>query len=155
MVEALIAMSVLLVGFLGITTLLSKSLSLYRVTTDNYTATYLAAEGIEIVKNLIDAGTINGAVWGTTIAPGAYEVDYETDLSPSNSPQSYGGRFLAFDPVTQRYAYGAGDATSFRRRIIIENVTADQIRVNAIVDWTTRGGATFSTNVEDLFFNWR
>ena len=50
----MVAITVLTVGFLGISSLLSQSLALNRVTTNEITATYLASEGIEIAKNLID-----------------------------------------------------------------------------------------------------
>lgn len=156
MVEALIAITVLVVGFLGITDLLSRSLGLYRVTTDNYTATYLAAEGVELVKNLMDAGLIQNRAWGA-IFPGQsaeYQIDYFTDLLV-NAPQPYTGKFLSFDPETKLYSYAPGNQGIFRRRVVIEKIGQDEIKVNSIVDWVTRGGATFSTNVESHFFNWR
>jgi hypothetical protein len=153
-VEALIAITVLVVGFMGIVALLSRSTGLSRVTTDNYTAAYLAAEGVEIAKNLIDAGVIRNMQWGSVLPEGAYEMDYLTDLG-LNGPESYGGRPLLLDANTGRYSYDSGAVTTFRRKILVENVTPNEIRVSAIVDWTSRGNAQFSVNVEDHFFNWR
>ena len=153
-VEALIAITVLVVGFLGIVSLLNRSIGLYRVTTDNYTAAYLAAEGVELAKNIIDAGTMRSESWGTVLPAGAYEMDYFTDLDASR-PEPYSGRMLFFDAVNGHYAYGVGTPTSFKRKIIIENVSADELRVNAVVDWTGRADSQFSVNVEDHFFNWR
>src|SRR6185369_4698812 len=54
LIEAIIAITLLTIGFLGIARLLSQSLFFTKVVSDQTTATYLAAEGIEIVKNLID-----------------------------------------------------------------------------------------------------
>lgn len=53
-VEALIALSILTIGLLGVLGLLSHSLYLQRETADQAKATYLASEGIEVAKNLID-----------------------------------------------------------------------------------------------------
>ena len=54
LVESVVAMTIVVVGLLGIFSLLSQSLSLNRVVGDRYVGTYLAAEGIEVVKNIID-----------------------------------------------------------------------------------------------------
>lgn len=154
LLESIVAASVLVVGFLSIVGLLSRSIGVYRVTTDQYNASFLASEGVEIVKNLIDAGIIRGQPWGTVVPPGAYELDYTSDLS-LNPVVEYAGRYLLFDPELQKYSYVFGDTTTFRRRIVVEAVGADEVKVNSIVDWVSRGGATFSMNVEDHFFNWR
>ena len=54
LVEALVALSILTVGFVGIVTLLTKSFQLNRTTSNDTQATYLAAEGIEIAKTSIN-----------------------------------------------------------------------------------------------------
>ncbi|MDO8574081.1 MAG: hypothetical protein Q7R86_00440, partial [bacterium] len=59
-VEAIIALGVLTIGFSGIITLLNRSLSLNQLVTDQNIATYLATEGIEVTKNLVDAAVIQG-----------------------------------------------------------------------------------------------
>lgn len=159
LIESLVAVTALTVGFLAMVALLSRSIGLYRVTTDQYTATYLAAEGLEIVKNLIDTGVIRdnpvGTVaWGTVLPAGTYEMDYFTDLD-ANRPELFADRVLNFDEGAKRYSYGPGQPTAYKRRIVVEAVSADEMKVNSVVDWTTRGGGQFSVNVEDHFFNWR
>ena len=54
LIEVMVAVTALTVSFLGISSLLSQSLALNRVISNEATATYLASEGIEIAKNLID-----------------------------------------------------------------------------------------------------
>ena len=54
LVEILIAVSILVVAILGTLALLNRALGLNRVVAEHYTATYLAAEGLELVKNLFD-----------------------------------------------------------------------------------------------------
>ena len=54
LIEAIIAITIAVVGLLGIFSLLSRSLSLNRVVADRFVASYLVAESIEIVKNLVD-----------------------------------------------------------------------------------------------------
>ena len=63
LVELMVSISLLVVGFLGFLGLLSRSLSLNRVVADQFIANYLAMEGIEITKNLIDSNIIQGSPW--------------------------------------------------------------------------------------------
>ncbi|MBI2623739.1 MAG: hypothetical protein HYW65_04215 [Candidatus Liptonbacteria bacterium] len=172
MVEAMAAMGLLVFGFLGMLTLLANSLSLNRVVADTYVANYLAMEGIELAKNTIDANVAyklnlnRNCEWDEGFEdPGSYEVDWT--LAPA-SPRCPGavfvqtparGRFLGFDPSTGKYRYGAPEATPFKRRIEITPDTTgrtngNEVRVNSIVEWTTRGGGSFTVNVEDFFYNW-
>lgn len=152
LVELMVAVSVLVVGFLSITSLLSRSLALNRVIAENYTATYLASEGIEVVKNLIDANIVQKLPWNNSFANGDYELDYRTILG--NLQQSQ-GRKLSFDPTSHRYSYGVGGPTPFIRTVNINLISPNEIRVISTVNWISRGNATFSVKLEDHFFNWR
>src|SRR3989344_3592233 len=58
MIEALVALSIILVGLLGIFALVSRSISLNAVASSQYVAANLAAEGIEVVKNVIDSNAM-------------------------------------------------------------------------------------------------
>lgn len=150
LIEAMIAISIITVGILGVLALLSRSLTLNRVVADQYTATYLAAEGIEVVKNIIDTNIVNSRPWNAGLSDGFFEVDFESTALSSDQ-----GRQIQFDAASGRFGYQGGSQTNYRRRIEIELIGADEVRVNSTVDWVTRGGGTFTLNVEDHFFNWR
>jgi len=153
-VEAMIAISVMVIGLLGIFSLTSQSLGLYRVAYEQYVAVNLAAEGIEVVKNMIDTNIISGVAWNEGLAKkGSFEVQYDSRKlidPPSNKP-------LNFDPATGIYSYTSnGSVTNFKREIVIESKLSDnEIQVNSIVTWKGRGGIDFDINLEDHFFNWR
>lgn len=153
LVESLIAISLLVVGFLGIFSLLSRSISLSRVAADNYTATYLAAEGIEVARNIADANALRpGTPWNSGFDPGDHEVEYNSiSLNPNQD------RFLLFDPGNNTYSYSGTSNTNFKRVIKISWVGSPvyEIQVNSIVSWTTLGGGSFKVNLEDHFLNWR
>jgi len=153
MVEMMIAMSILIVGVLGMIELLNQSLRLNKIVTSQYIASNLAMEGIEVVKNLIDHNFIAEQPFNQDLANRDYEVDYNLSLTP------YNGRFLRFDEATGLYGYSMGEETLYKRKIVIENIANsadeyDQIRVNSIVSWEIRGFNN-DINVEDHFFNWR
>ena len=150
MIEAMIAISVVTVGLVSVLTLLSRSISINRVVADQYTAANLSSEGIEVVKNIIDSNVIQGRPWNEGISNGSYEVDYSGSVLVANQ-----NRYLLFDSASGVFGYGAGLPTKYRREIVVANIGADEAQVNSIVNWTTRGGGSFSLNVEDHFFNWR
>ncbi|HEX4104216.1 MAG TPA: hypothetical protein VHZ04_01925 [Candidatus Paceibacterota bacterium] len=176
-IEAMIAMGILTIGFLGIAALLVRSFQISRTTSDDVTATYLASEGIEVMKNILDhdvyaippAGASLG--WGTCTdtsgtthctESGAYKADYESAV-----PQEIGGPgavcfsgaapsadfILNFDAASGAYGYAAGGTPSKFARCIQFTHNGEEITVNSIVDWTTNGIAE-SLNLEDHFYNW-
>ena len=152
MLEALVALSVILVGILGIFSLMSRSLSLNAVASSQYIASNLAAEGIEITKNIIDGNILQGNAWNIMNAD-----DYQADYS-SVSLDPYDGEPLRFNPQTGLYGYSDGDPTVYTRKITLEYVPpggSDHVRVISAVNWTARSGATFEVVGEDHFFDWR
>ncbi len=152
LVELMVAVSVMVIGLLGIFTLLAQSLGLNRVAADQYIAANLAAEGIEVVKNILDHNIIERNPWNEGLErDGDFGVDYSSIVLDDNLSDE----FLKFDKDSGRYNYTTGDETNFKRVITINNLSADEIQVNSRVDWKSRGGTTFSINLEDHFYNWR
>lgn len=144
MVEMLIALSIVGVSLLGILALVNRSLGLNRVNTEQYVATYLAAEGIEVTKNLFDhsyfmaqAGTQNFYGWtgAGALGSGVYETNYNDTAfssvscaipSPPTQPnvlnlfKNCGNlHYLKFSGGLYSYAVG-GTATKFKRVVIID-----------------------------------
>ena len=151
-VESIIALSVLTVGFLSLIALMSNAIGLSKVNSEYYVATYLAAEGIEVVKNIIDTNVIvKSPSWNNGLAiDGTYEVEYN---SPSLLPNQ--NRYLNFDfnPNNRTYNYSTGERTPFRRVIRIDNINSNHIKVKSTVFWTSRGGAQFQVDLENHFYN--
>ncbi|NCO15164.1 hypothetical protein COW77_01405 [Candidatus Wolfebacteria bacterium CG18_big_fil_WC_8_21_14_2_50_39_7] len=150
LIESMIGISIAIVGILGILNLLSRSTSLNRVISNQFVGNYLAAEGIEITKNLIDANVIQNKPWNQGLISGSFEADYlSMGLEPNQS------RLILFDSANNRYSYQTGNPTTFTRVINIQLIGSEEIKVNSIVKWTSRGGGQFEANLEDHFFNWR
>jgi hypothetical protein len=153
-IEAMIGMGIVIVGLLGVLALVSRSTSLNRVISSQLTGNYLAVEGIEIVKNIIDTNIISGNPWNTGLDnSGNFEVDFKSESLSMDQD-----RYILFDPATNLYGYSEnvenGLPTSFKRTVVITPIGSDEIRVNSIVKWVGRGSANFEVNLEDHFFNW-
>lgn len=151
LVESLIAITIVVVGLLGIFSLLSRSLSLNRVVADRFVAAYLAAEGIELAKNIIDNNILAGRPWNAGLSSGEYEADFYDEALQVNQ-----ARVLHFDSVTGAYGYREPTPTLIRR-VITTLVSPDgnRITVGSRVTWTTRGGGKFSIHLEEHLFRWR
>jgi type II secretory pathway pseudopilin PulG len=164
LVEALVALSILTVGFVGVVTLLSKSFQLNRTTSNDTRATYLAAEGIEVAKNLIDhdvyeqlSGNSNYS-WGSCFDLGSgqvgyYELDYNTTVCPARSLYPLSDP-LYFSSNTNLFSYNTlgGTKTNFVRDIEVTN-NGDALDVRSTVKWTD-GGQSNTITLEDDFYNW-
>jgi type II secretory pathway pseudopilin PulG len=172
LVEALVALSILTVGFVGIVTLLTKSFQLNRTTSNDTQATYLAAEGIEVAKNIIDydvyyglslqQGSSTDDKWGCSFdLPRNTQTDYAleydtvppsdcvTVMSPLTSDKLY------FASSTDLYTYNSFGAqpTDFTRDVLITAVSNDEFDVQSKVAWSDgRLGNTIT--LEDHFYDW-
>ncbi len=160
LIESMIGISIVTVGLLGILGLLSRSTSLNRVVSNQFIGNYLAAEGIEIVKNIIDADWMKDETWNNDyIESGDFEIDYQTKTFKSGgsfSARPAGNNPLLFDSASNLYSYQGGNPTNFVRTIKIAlSPDGNEIKVNSIVKWTTRGGGQFEVNLEDHFLNWK
>ena len=151
LIESIIAITIVTVGLLGIFSLLSRSLSLNRVVADRFVAAYLAAEGIEIVKSIVDNDILAGRPWNEGVAPGAYQADYrDTALRPD------AGDALRLDPVSGAYGYAEPSETPFRRTITTGiSPDGEELTVSSRVTWSSRGGGIFSIHLEEHLFHWR
>lgn len=163
LLETMIALFILVIGFLGVFTLLVQSFLLSRTVSNSTIATYLASEGIEIAKSLVDHDMyqgIEGTGLGWTACFGAigkdYELDYTTTVCPP--PQYASDHFLNYNPTTHHYLYSyndlvGGSSPTLFKRLIRVTPNGDEITVNSIVTWTTGLNAQ-SLNLEDHFYNW-
>lgn len=159
MVEAMVALSVITVGILGVFTLTTSSIGYSRVAADRYVAVNLANEGIELTKNLIDRNIMDETAPSWNYLPGLingisdYKIDYnDSALSSSN------GEYLYFSKDgSGYYRYDIQDVnkdkpTEFQRIISIENISSNHLKVISKVYWNSRK-SSYDFSVEDHFYD--
>lgn len=169
LIEALVALGILTTGFVGVVALLNRSFALNRTTTDDTQATYLAAEGIEVAKNLIDHDVYAGLALGSSTNDfGAcfprsgyyYPIDYTTTdcsslgFSPSPPPQADEQLYLS--PTTHLFTATdplGGTATDFTRTIHVTN-NGTSLDVQSAVTWNN-GTLSNTITLEDVFYDWQ
>lgn len=153
LIEAMVAVSLMLVGLLGIFGVLSRSLGLSRVAADQFVAVNLASEGIEITKNILDSNIKRGIAWNTGFVNESTFVGYL-----SSGLGDCDGEELYLDPDSGFYVCNvvANVRSKFSRTVnITTDMGGERIKVTSVVTWKIRGGSDSSVAVEDHFYNWR
>ncbi|MCL5011888.1 MAG: hypothetical protein M1320_00480 [Patescibacteria group bacterium] len=158
LIEVMIAISMSIVSLMGFFGLLRASFQLTRVTSENYIATHLAVEGVEIVANImqrnyIDTIRTGSNLFNANMTQGSWEIDYNTqqiDFSTSrvtNKPLNFDGA---------HYVYGTGSPTQFYRVVDIgfEPASAPtQVSVTSTVFVDSPTNQPIA-NVHDVFYYW-
>ena len=130
------------------------------------TASYLAQEGIEIIRNMRDNNWVKnpGVNWMDGIIIGTnncavgcdFEVDYRTGTAGqvvSLRPYGTEGNYLNIDS-SGMYLYDTNyPDTIFKRKITITEESQQTIKVSSEVFWNYRG-KDFSVKIEEYLYDW-
>ncbi len=160
MIESAVAVSIGLVGLLGFLYLLTQSIGIARDAGTKLTATYLAAEGVEAVKGIVDMNHVADRAWNTGLDDDTgYGIQYDSTAllgGITHAGTDYGSVPLKYDSTSGLYGYDSGTGTPYQRSITIANLRgSEELRVVSTVTWAMRGGGTDSVSVEEHFFDWR
>jgi len=143
LLEILIAISVMIVGIVGIYALVPKIISVTSVNTDRFIASQLAREGMELVRNIRDTNWLEGESWdmGLTICQPANnkfcEAEYDDHSLTSYDAGPDSGSFLQVDS-NGFYNYGEGTQTKFKRKIKI-TPQGNVLKVEIELSWEGKG----------------
>lgn len=167
LIESIVSVSLILIGLLGVFGLVVHSVRLNKDAGLRTTASYLAAEGIEVMKNIVDTDVVSTeSPWNATIGEDSfesYEVAYDSDNSLEFAPVVLGGASsttpLVFDNNAGTYGYPAGgdeSVTPFTRTVYVTvpEENPDEMQIASEVSWQERGGMR-TVRLETVFTNWR
>lgn len=151
LMELVVAIAVIVIALTTSIALISFSVS--SISTGKYriSATILAQEGLEIVRNIRDSNWLKykRAVdnWRDDLGEGDWRVQYDQVnlLGFSSAPLRIN--------VNGFYQYDTGDNTLFERKITIEHIDSNQIKVVSEVTWQEKG-RSHVVAAEDRLYNW-
>lgn len=167
LIETLVAITVLVFGIVGPLTLAQMSLRSFPQIRDRIVAEYLAAEGMDTVRNMRDTALIqdpdsglpNFNVPGCVSITGCY-VD-ATNIDPAFQPCTGRCPKIKYDNSAGNYNYSTGADTVFIRRIIVSsgNLTVsgaagEDAVVTVRVEWPSRFLGTESVELSGYFTDW-
>lgn len=147
LVETLVAISLITVVFVSVMGLANFILANISYTHEYLVASYLAAEGVEMVIQKRDNNWLNQRGFNFGLPISEYRVDYLGAFDNVSVSQP-----VLFDRALG-YQYSQGTPTKFSRIISISYPQTYIMRVQARVDWTNRGNP-YSILVEDNIFDW-
>ena len=163
LIEVLAAIFLITVGVMAALIVINQTTVFTQVTSSRLVASYLAQEGIEIVKNIRDTNFlkihkgVGGVNWDDNILccgtpPCQCEADYDDSaLVSADRYLKLDGGFYNYDSVTD---------TVFKRKIIIFDLIdlddppdgiPDQMKVQVLVSWQERGREHKVTAQENLY----
>lgn len=157
LIETLVAITVLLLALGGPLTIAARSYFAARFSKDTVTATYLAQEGIELVRHIRSTNQLSGANWmtdltncmdGGTCYIGPYASNPK-GLSCSGSCPT-----LLFNPNSFKYQYSNGDPSKFTRTIAITEIeSGTEVEVTSKVTWSN-GRVNRQVELKENLLNW-
>lgn len=173
LLEVIVAIFILTVGIGGSFVLIQQTISTASMVRSRLIATYLGQEGIEIVRNIRDNNWLeqreslqtpplpvwNDGMSGCQGPTNCCEGDYETDMLPSKTPLAPVAG-CDFDNLNYLnidsggfYSYLPGTQTKFKRKILIEPIEENKMKVVAIVQWKEKT-EIYEVEVIEHVTNW-
>lgn len=153
LIEVLAASLIITLGASAAFALVQSTQGLTANAASQLEASYLAQEGMEIVRNIRDSNflkihTGGGGNWqdGLTGCESACQADYT-----SNSLSAYQDAFLRYE--SGLYSYAAGADSPFKRKIILTPQGADTLEVAIEVSWQERG-REHTLKAATQLYNW-
>ncbi len=175
----MVALSIFSFSVLAVLVLLGTSISNVGYAEKKMTASYLAEEGIEFMRNMRDTFVLydpDGAQKGWEKFNTSLNQCIFTNNNPNNpdkkcyfdnqgmfststsiidipyTPCNGSCQPMYYEP-TNGYGYSSGTITDYRRDVFAEQITANETRVFSTVHWQQKS-ANFSVTFSEDLFNW-
>jgi len=161
----LLSITVLLVGIVGVYLPLSSSYYFNIYSKNRLEAAFLSQEAIEIIKNIRDTNFLeyhnisSSNPWNEGLSSGYYEVSYsdtssqDPTLISCPAPCNFSSLHYLKKPPHSFYNYSIGNNTIFKRRVYLQQIDPEIIRVVATTFWKVQKGV-HEISAEDKIYKW-
>ena len=152
MIESIVAISIALTALVSALSLVTNSLHYNALANQRLIGSHLAAEGVELVRNMLDRDFAMGAVWGSSLPPSPFQVSYDEPAAITTQ----NGKALSYNNGTYSYQKVATSINSGFIRDITATKISDANGVYEVsVSSTVRMAGEDPIVIEDHFYNWR
>ena len=167
LIETFVAISILTLAVVAPMTLAARSLSISYYVRDEMTASYLAQEAIETIRNIRDSRSLEGLLAGSSVDPfsdipstdgAAFTVD--AHVSASNAMGLCSGACDVVQTNGQFYGYNDGTSgwtdTRFTRTVTASYVDGahTDLRLSVTVSWKTGSFQERSVTLHENLYRW-
>lgn len=156
--ELIIAILVITVGMLGALAVARQPIFYTSLSISRLTASYLAQEGIEIVRNLRDENWLAGRDWNNGL--NSCTIGCQADFHSSSLEGLQNDGLLSFGGDGFYVHDASGTPTKFTRKITIIPVDVeapigedDYLKVTVLVQWEEKG-KPYDVEVQENLYNW-
>lgn len=153
-VETLVAVAILMIAIAGPLTIAQKGLMAAVYARDQVTASFLAQDAMELIKNIRDYDA-NNSNWLNTLGACTYPVTCTADTyngTISISPSDY-NLYIGQNGYSHN---NSGDKTQFTRKFYLENTyssdTNNELTAVVMVEWKN-GTISNVVTLKDQIFN--
>lgn len=151
LLEMLISILIITLGIISIFTAVIKYTQYTQQVRSNLTASYLAQEGIEIVKNIRDNNWTQGNAWSAGLTNCLSSGSgCEADYTDSSLAAVSGSLRLLYVDSDGFYGYTGDTKTEFTRKIVIDPVGSNQLNIKVDVYWNG-----IANTVKENIYNWK
>ena len=162
LVETLVAVSIFTTSILGLMSVLASGISNTNYAKNKITASYLAQEGIEYVRNMRDTYSLYSSTTGKDWS------NFKAKLAPCNLSGECGidDSVVPIDVKkcnqlndcklffnNGSYNSSVGADSGFVRKIWMTTINADEVKISSSVSWT-QGSGNYSITFSENLFNW-
>jgi len=157
-VEIIVAIFLITLGAGSAFMVIQTTTALTSVTSDQLTASYLAQEGIEVIRNIRDSNWLeqrsnSSLLWDDGISVGEdYRLDYLSTSFPDVNCSLGADDYLKYDGSF--YNCTSGQNTKFKRKITVTKPQADSMEVVVEVSWSERG-RPHEVTAQTKLYNWK
>lgn len=154
LIELVAVIFIVSLGLVAMISLIVRVFKYSHLVSSKLEASYLAQEGIELVRNLRDSNWLEGSDWDQGIGTGFFEIDYN-DLGLSSWQGE--GRYLKI--TNGFYGYDdPGKEARFKRKIEIQKRTnigdePDEIQLSVKVLWE-QNQKDYEIEVASRLYDW-
>lgn len=158
LIEAMVTVLVLSLGLIPTFTTVLVANNLIHSIQNNLTASFLAQEGLEIVRGMRDFNWFSDQPFNQNFIDGTYRVDWSSRF-PTDLVSEYGDGMPLKINSSGLYNYSAGYDTGFVRKITITKDATSyagcdcELKVVSEVSWPDRG-KTKTIKVESHLYDW-
>lgn len=154
LLEVILAIFVIFIGITGALALITFSISGVAINKSRIIASELTQEGMEVVRNIRDTNWLKNVTWDSGLTDDNWRIQYNSQalivfsdtFIQKNSDGYYGYNGIG--------GFSGGSNTLFKRKITIDHINTNQIKVISEVAWTERN-RSFSVSAENRLYGWK
>ena len=148
LIEILVAVSILIIGIVGLYLALPRIFESFYFSKDYFIASYLGQEGMELVRNIRDGNWLRNDTWNNGLSDDDYQIAYN-----DSSLFLYQDTFLYLKDGF--YCYNLeGVQTKFKRKITITNLADNKLNVKVVISWPEKA-VIKNYEVQENLYDWK